>query len=192
MQIWKVNSNKWRHNHVITKTMTKFGPPRNPLNYISFESRLTTGIEKCSFYWIWATMSKVMGIFCQILAFLTMPAHQIWSCHVPQEANFENFHFVLILHLILGSHKYSSGKAPYFKSYQPKTSRGGGGGGGRTPPTAFRVNSRNEKSLHRKWQSATNVHIIPDGSDTMWTMLVEIEVDCTRPAISLIFFSKAT
>ena len=105
--------------------MAKFGPPRNPFNCISFESWLTTGIEKCSFCWIWATMSKVMGIFCQILAFLTMPAHQIWSCHVPQEANFENFHFVLILHLILGSHKYSSGKAPYFNSYQPKTSRGG-------------------------------------------------------------------
>ena len=31
--------------------------------------------------------------FCQILAFFTMPAHQIWSCHVTQEANLENFLF---------------------------------------------------------------------------------------------------
>ena len=26
------------------------------------------------------------GHFCQILAFFTMAAHQIWSCHVTQEA----------------------------------------------------------------------------------------------------------
>ena len=43
--------------------------------------------------------------------------------------------------------------------------------------------SRNEKSLHRKWLSVTNVHILRDWfsvrfgnlSDTMWTMLSEIE-----------------
>ena len=46
-------------------------------------------------------MSKVLGIFVKILAFFTMPTHQIWSCHVTQEANFKNFYFVLILHLIL-------------------------------------------------------------------------------------------
>ena len=43
-----------------------------------------------------------MGIFCQILAFFTIPAHQIWSCYVTQEAHFEIFYFVLIPHLILG------------------------------------------------------------------------------------------
>ena len=35
-------------------------------------------------------MSKVMAILSN-LALFTMPAHQIWSCHVTQEANFENF-----------------------------------------------------------------------------------------------------
>ena len=45
---------------------------------------------------------KSYGDFCQILAVFTMPAHQIWSCHVTHDANFENFYFVLILHLILG------------------------------------------------------------------------------------------
>ena len=30
-----------------------------------------------------------------------MPVHQLWSCHFTQEANFENFYFVLVLHLIL-------------------------------------------------------------------------------------------
>ena len=32
---------------------------------------------------------KSHGHFCQILAFFTMPAHQIWSCHVTQKANFK-------------------------------------------------------------------------------------------------------
>ena len=45
---------------------------------------------------------KSYGHFCQILALLTKPAHQIWSCHVTQDANFELFYFVIILHLILG------------------------------------------------------------------------------------------
>ena len=38
---------------------------------------------------------KSYGHFCQTLAFFKMPAHQIWSCHVTQEANFENFLFCL-------------------------------------------------------------------------------------------------
>ena len=32
---------------------------------------------------------KSYGHLCQILAFLTMPALQIWPCHVTQEANLE-------------------------------------------------------------------------------------------------------
>ena len=32
----------------------------------------------------------------------TMPALQIWPCHVTQEANLEKIYFFLILHLILG------------------------------------------------------------------------------------------
>ena len=64
-----------------------------------------------------------------------MPAHQILSCHVTQDANFKIFYFVLILHLILGKSQISNRKALYFISYQQKTSRGGGGGGeGGTPP----------------------------------------------------------
>ena len=37
-------------------------------------------------------MSKVMGILANF-GFLTIPAHQIWSCHVTQDANFENLLF---------------------------------------------------------------------------------------------------
>ena len=39
----KINFQKYglsRHNDVITKTMSKFGPPGNQANYISFERKL--------------------------------------------------------------------------------------------------------------------------------------------------------
>ena len=72
-------------------------------------------------------MSKVMGILSNFGLF-TMLTHQIWSCQVTQDANLENFEFVLILRLILRKVKISNGKMLYFKSYQPKTSREGGGG----------------------------------------------------------------
>ena len=69
----------------------------------------------------WAFMSN-FGIF-------TMPALQIWPCHVTQEANFEkNLFFPNSAFNIGKSCKISSRKALYFRSYQPKTSRGGGSG----------------------------------------------------------------
>ena len=60
-------------------------------------------------------MAKVMGILDKILAFFTMLAHQIWSCHMTQEANFEIFLFCPNYTFnIRKSHKISSGKALYF------------------------------------------------------------------------------
>ena len=54
---------------------------------------------------------KSYGYFCQILAFFTMPALQIWSCHVTQDANFENFLFCpKSTFNIRKSHKISGGK----------------------------------------------------------------------------------
>ena len=81
---------------------------------------------------------KSYGHLCQFLEFFTMPDLQIWPCHVTQEANFEkilifpNFAFNT-----RKSYKTSNGKALYFRSYQPKTSRGGGKHP--PPPSAFRV-----------------------------------------------------
>ena len=73
-----------------------------------------------------------MHIFVKFWHFLTMPAHQIWSCQVTQEANFETFlSCPNSAFNIRKSHKISSRKALYFRSYQPKTSRGGWGGGGK-------------------------------------------------------------
>ena len=65
---------------------------------------------------------KSCGHFCQILS-----AHQIWSYHVTEEANFENVLFCPNSTFnIRKNHKISSGKALYFRSYQPKNLKGNG------------------------------------------------------------------
>ena len=80
---------------------------------------------------------KSYGLLCQILAFFTTPAPQIWPCHVTQEAQFEKIIvFPNSAFNIRKSYKISGREALYFRSYQPKTSRGRGW---KTPPSAFRV-----------------------------------------------------
>ena len=60
---------------------------------------------------------KSCGHFCQILAFFAMPAHQIWSYNVAQEANFKNFLFCANSTFnIRKSHKTSGGKAANYLS----------------------------------------------------------------------------
>ena len=51
---------------------------------------LKRAIQKCNFYWIRATVSKVMGIYVKC----TKTTHQIWSCHVTPASNSENFYFL--------------------------------------------------------------------------------------------------
>ena len=81
-------------------------------------------------------MSKIVGIFVKFWHFFMMPAHQIWSYQVNQEVNFENFLFCPNSTFnIRKSHKISCGKSLYFRSYQPKTSRGCV----ENTPSAFRV-----------------------------------------------------
>ena len=64
---------------------------------------------------------KSYGHLCQILAFFTMPALQIWPCHVTQEANFETILFFLNSAFNIGkSCKISSRKALYFKVISQK------------------------------------------------------------------------
>ena len=78
---------------------------------------------------------KSYGHFCQICFFFTMTAHQIWSCHVTQKENFENLlSCPNSTFNIRKSHRISSGKALYFRSYQPKPSQGE-----HPLPSAFRV-----------------------------------------------------
>ena len=79
---------------------------------------------------------KSYGHLCQILAFFTMPALQIWPCQVTQEANSEKILYFPNSAFNIGkSCKISGRKALYFRSYQPKTSQGVD-----PPPSAFRVN----------------------------------------------------
>ena len=68
---------------------------------------------------------KSYGHLCQFLAFFTMPALQIWPCHVTQEANLEKKIIFSNSAFNIGkSCKISSRNALYFRRYQPKTSRG--------------------------------------------------------------------
>ena len=82
---------------------------------------------------------KSCGLFVKFSHFL---CHIIlWSYHMTQEANVENFSFCLNSTFnIRKSPKVSSGKALYFRSYQRKTSRGRPGLEN-TPSSAFRVKS---------------------------------------------------
>ena len=77
---------------------------------------------------------KRYGHLCQILAFITMPAPQIWPCHMTQGANFEKFYFFLILHFILGKvTKFLLEKLSTSEIISQKPH------GGNIPPSAFRV-----------------------------------------------------
>ena len=139
-KICKFKNHVTRNDVIMTslpKTMEKYGPQRNQKNYISFKR-----------YW-WELSKNVLLLnlshyvksyrhLCQILVFFTMPTLQIWPCHVTQEANFKKILFFPNFAFNIGKNcKISSTKALYFRSYQPKTSRGGGGW--KTPPCAFRV-----------------------------------------------------
>ena len=80
---------------------------------------------------------KSYGHLCQIWAFFSMPALQIWPCHVTQEANFGKNYFFLILHLILG--KAAKFLVENLSTSEVISQKPHGGGGWKTPPSAFRV-----------------------------------------------------
>ena len=98
---------------------------------------LMRAIQKCNLYWIWATMSKVMGIFVKFWHFflqcpLTNYGHVTW----PKKQISKKFYLVIILHLI-------SGKVTKFLVENLSTWEVIGQKpdvGWKTPPSAFRVN----------------------------------------------------
>ena len=47
-------------------------------------------MAKIRFLLNWSHCVKSYAPFCEILALLTIPAYQIWSCHVTQDTNFES------------------------------------------------------------------------------------------------------
>ena len=60
-------------------------------------------------------MSKVVGIFVKFWHFFTMSAHQICSCHVTQETNFEKF-------LCFPNSAFNIRKSSKFLAEKPSTS----------------------------------------------------------------------
>ena len=110
-------------------TMAKFGPSPNQIKYI-----YSKGIdESYSFLLNLSLCVESYRHFYQIFAVFAMPAHQISSCYVTQDANFENFYFVLILHLILGKvTKFPSEKLSTSEVISKKPHRGVGW---KTPPS---------------------------------------------------------
>ena len=96
---------------------------------------LMRAIQKMYFVLNLSHYVKSYGHLCQILTFLTMPALQIWPCHVTQEANFEKIYLFLILHLILDkAAKFLVEKLSTSEVISQKPH-----GGGKHPPSAFRV-----------------------------------------------------
>ena len=76
---------------------------------------------------------KVMGIYVKSWHF-TMPALQIWPCHVTQEGNFEKFYFFLILYLLRKVTKFVVEK---LSTSEVISQNPHGEGGWKTPPQCF-------------------------------------------------------
>ena len=81
MQIWKSCDYKLRHNDLITKTIENKGKMWTsavPNKIYIVGMVLMRGYSKSNFYWIWATVSKIMGIYVNFTKPLTKYAHVKW------------------------------------------------------------------------------------------------------------------
>ena len=124
IQIWKPCDKKWRHNDIITKNNGKMRTSSKPNKLYIIRKVLMRAIQKCTFYWIWVTMLKVMSIYVKFWHFL-----RIWPCHVTQEANFEK-------NLFFPHSAFNIGKSSLLRKLSAKNFTGGVKN---TPPSAFRV-----------------------------------------------------
>ena len=99
---------------------------------------LMRAIQKCTSYWIWATMSKGVGNFVKFGIFLRCPLTKYGHITWPKKQISKIFYFVLILFLI-------SWKVTRFLVEKLSTSEvisQKPHGGWKTPPSAFRVKFR--------------------------------------------------
>ena len=94
----------------LPKKIRKIRTSANQTKYISFES---------------------YGHFCHILALFTMPTHQIWSCHVTQDANFEKFLFCPNSTFDIKKSQNLQWRSSLLQKLSEKPY---GGGGGKQPP----------------------------------------------------------
>ena len=135
MQIWKPCDKKLLHNDVIINNNGKQWEMRTsvkPNKFYINRKVLMRAIQKCTSYWIWATISKVVGIFVKFWHFLRCPLTKYDHITWPKKQIWKIFCFVLILHLILGKvTKFQVGKLSTSEVISQKPDRGGGGGGGK-------------------------------------------------------------
>ena len=139
-QICKFENHVTRNDIIMTslpKTMEKCGLKPNKLYII--RNVLMRTVQKCTFYWIWATMSKVMGIYVNFWHFLQCPLSKYGHVTWPKKQISKNLYFFPILHLILGKvtkflvEKLSTSEAISQKPH---------GGCKTPPPSAVRVKAR--------------------------------------------------
>ena len=83
---------------------------------------LMRAIQKCNFIEFERLCQKLWAFLSKFGIFFTMPAHQIWSCHVTQVEKFLSS--LNSAFNIRKSHKISSRKPLYFRRCQLKTSQG--------------------------------------------------------------------
>ena len=118
-----------------TKNNGKIRTSAKPNKLYIIRKLLMRAIENVLFIEFEPLCQTLWAFFVKFRLF-KMPAHQIWSCHVAQDANFKKFLFCPNSSFnIRKSHKISSGKALYVRSYQPKTSQGVEN----NPPSPFRI-----------------------------------------------------
>ena len=139
MQVWKPCDTKWHHDDIISKNNRKMRISAKPNKLYIVRKVLMRGTQKCRFYWIWAFMSKVMGIFVTFWHFYDARSPNMAMSRDPRRKFRKILFFLNSAFNIRKSYKISGRKAVYFKSYQAKTSWKGVGGGWKTPSSAFRV-----------------------------------------------------
>ena len=116
---------------------------------------LMRAIQKCTSYWIWATMSKVVGIFVKFWHFLWCPLTKCGHITWPKKQISKTF--LIILHLILGKIT----KFPVEKlSTSEVSSQKIHGGLHPPPPSAFRVNSTCHITIMRTGVSAPRALVL--------------------------------
>ena len=106
---------------------------------------LMRAIQKCTFFLIWATMSKVMGIYIKFWHFLRCPLSKYGHVTRPKKQISKNI--IITTFNIRKSYKIFSRNAVYFRNYRPKTSWGGGW---KTPPVLLGLRKVYQRNLLKK------------------------------------------
>ena len=100
---WCKFENHVTRNDVIMTSLPKTMEKCRETNQIVYHSKgIDESYKKCNFYWIWATMSKVMGIYVKFCHLLQCPLPKYGRVTWPKKQISKKIYFFLIVHLILG------------------------------------------------------------------------------------------